>query len=220
MPLHTNYRFARLRALFSTATCGCALVVAGFFSSAVSAITLPELQQQLATQSLVRGDFELVRTMEMFSAPLQSAGHFLLAEQQGLHWQQTSPFPVSLVLTKNKLSQQFGDNAPQVVAADDNPMVFYFSHVFLSLFKGDTGQLNEQFDIALANTEENRWQLVLTPKSAPLNAVFQTIRLSGNEFIEQLTLTEIRGDVTDITFTNQRTAPVELTIEEQRAFQL
>ncbi|WP_299019760.1 outer membrane lipoprotein carrier protein LolA [uncultured Photobacterium sp.] len=219
MPAQTSYRFARLKLYVAACVLGFSSFIAGGFSPAVNAITLPQLQQQLSTQTLVRGDFEQVRKMEMFSAPLKSEGQFLLAQEQGLHWQQTQPFPVSLILTQNKLSQQFGDSKPQVVAAEQNPMVFYFSHVFLSLFKGDTSQLNEQFDIKLLDSgSEDKWLLVLTPKSAPLNAVFKTIRLTGDRFIEQLTLTEVRGDVTDITFSNQRTAPTELSENEQRAF--
>ncbi|MGF1692711.1 outer membrane lipoprotein carrier protein LolA [Photobacterium kagoshimensis] len=182
-------------------------------------ITLPELQQRLAKHSIVRGDFTQTRTMEMFSQPLVSQGHFLLTQQQGLVWQQTLPFPVNLTLTQDKLSQQFGDQPAQVMSASDNPMVFYFSHVFLSLFKGDTSQLMEQFDLALSE-QESGWQLVLVPKSAPLNAVFRDITINGDQHINQLRLNEVRGDNTQIDFSHQRTTPAALSAEEQRAFQL
>ncbi|WP_413466661.1 LolA family protein [Photobacterium sp.] len=193
-------------------------------SVSAQAISLPELQQQLSHQPIVRGDFEQTRKMEMFNQPLTSQGQFLLAEKQGLLWQQTVPFPVSLILTQDKLSQQVADQPAQVISASENPMVFYFSHVFLSLFKGDTSQLTDQFDMVLTDnaktsTKANQWQLVLTPKSAPLNAVFKTITINGQDYINNLTLTEIRGDITDITFSNQRAVPAELTAEEQRAFQ-
>nr|WP_245905410.1 outer membrane lipoprotein carrier protein LolA [Photobacterium lipolyticum] len=193
-------------------------------SVSAQAISLPGLQQQLSNQPIVRGDFEQSRKMEMFNQPLTSQGKFLLAEKQGLLWQQTTPFPVSLILTKDKLSQQFADQPAQVVSASENPMVFYFSHVFLSLFKGDTSQLTDQFDMVLTDNtkttaKESQWQLVLTPKSAPLNAILKTITINGQDYINHLTLTEIRGDITDITFSNQRTVPAELTSEEQRAFQ-
>ncbi|WP_281221944.1 outer membrane lipoprotein carrier protein LolA [Photobacterium sanguinicancri] len=182
-------------------------------------ITLSELQQQLAEHRLVRGDFTQTRTMEMFSQPLISQGQFLLTQQQGLLWQQTAPFPVKLTLTADKLSQQFGDQPAQVMSASDNPMVFYFSHVFLSLFKGDTSQLMEQFDLTLSE-QGNGWQLVLVPTSAPLNAVFRDITINGDQHINQLRLNEVRGDNTLIDFSHQRTTPAALSAEEQRAFQL
>ncbi|GAL02452.1 putative transmembrane protein [Photobacterium aphoticum] len=77
-------------------------------------LTLAALQQRLAAQTLVRGDFVQTRHMAMFNAPLVSSGHFLLAQDQGLQWQQTVPFLVSLILTQDKLSQQFADNPAQV----------------------------------------------------------------------------------------------------------
>ncbi|PSW22875.1 outer membrane lipoprotein carrier protein LolA [Photobacterium swingsii] len=183
------------------------------------AILLAKLQQQLAEHSLVRGNFTQTRTMEMFSQPLVSQGQFLLTQQQGLLWQQTAPFPVKLTLTADKLSQQFGDQPAQVMSASDNPMVFYFSHVFLSLFKGDTSQLMEQFDLTLSE-QDNEWQLVLVPTSAPLNAVFRNITIRGDQHINQLRLNEVRGDNTQIDFSHQRTTPAALSAEEQRAFQL
>nr|WP_229821507.1 outer membrane lipoprotein carrier protein LolA [Photobacterium aphoticum] len=189
-------------------------------------LSLADLQQRLAAQTLVRGDFVQTRHMAMFNAPLVSSGHFLLAQDQGLQWQQTVPFPVSLILTQDKLSQQFADSPAQVVDAKDNPMVFYFSHLFLSLFEGNTQQLTEQFTVSLTtpNAKEQadgaRWVLTLTPTAAPLNAVFEHIRLSGDQFIDQLILTEKRGDVTEIAFSHQTTIPATLSKEEQRAFQL
>lgn len=198
----------------------CLFGLAGTFTvSANAELTLPKLQQQLAEHTLVRGDFTQTRSMEMFSEPLVSQGEFLLTQQQGLLWQQTLPFPVKLTLTADKLSQQFGDQPAQVMSASDNPMVFYFSHVFLSLFKGDTSQLTEQFQLTLSK-KNSAWQLVLVPKSAPLNAVFRDITIIGDQHINQLRLNEVRGDNTLIDFSHQRTTPVVLSAEEQSAFKL
>ena len=110
-------------------------------SFSLSALTLEQLQQQLMTQEILRGDFTQSKTLQMFKHPLVSDGTFLLSHQQGLIWKQNNPFPVSLVLAKDKLSQQFSDQAPEIIEAKDNPMVFYFSHLFLSLFKGDLSSL-------------------------------------------------------------------------------
>ncbi|GAL02453.1 putative transmembrane protein [Photobacterium aphoticum] len=96
----------------------------------------------------------------------------------------------------------------------------------MSLFEGNTQQLTEQFTVSLTapNAKDQadgaRWVLTLTPTAAPLNAVFEHIRLSGDQFIDQLILTEKRGDVTEIAFSHQTTTPATLSKEEQRAFQL
>ena len=203
-----------------------AILCIAFACSSLSAqaMTLNELQQTLSTTKIVRGDFSQSRTMAMFNQPLISNGTFIIAANHGLWWHQTAPMTVSLVLTQDKLSQQFDDQPPQVMTADKNPMVFYFSHIFLALFNGDTSALDQQFNLAMTTLtpttdQKNKWQLVLTPKQDPLNKVFSTITLQGEKFINQLTLAEIRGDKTVITFSHQRTTPSTLTTEEQRVFQ-
>ncbi|MEZ8098956.1 LolA family protein [Vibrio bivalvicida] len=178
---------------------------------------LVSLQDQLAKHSIVRGEFTQLRHIEMFEQPLSSQGHFTLSKQQGLLWQQDVPFPVNLVLTEDKLRQTFSGQEPQVITANDNPMAFYFSHVFLAVFHGDTQALQQQFDIAFKVTSGD-WTITLTPKQAPLNAVFETITLVGNQNIDELTLREIRGDKTEILFSNQTHQPESLTDAEQAQF--
>ncbi|WP_019616228.1 outer membrane lipoprotein carrier protein LolA [Psychromonas ossibalaenae] len=188
------------------------------FSFSAQAVTLADVQQKLTTHSLLRGEFTQTKTMQMFNQPLVSKGKFLLQQDQGLLWKQVDPFSVSLVLVKDKLSQQFAEQAPEVIAAKDNPMVFYFSHLFLSLFKGDVDGLTEQFEMKLSEKGDN-WLLLLTPKSAPLNKVFANISIEGSEFIDVLVLNELSGDVSEIKFAQQTTTPNTLSKEEQRAFQ-
>ena len=145
-------------------------VVLTFFlccSFSLSALTLEQLQKQLMTQDILRGDFTQSKTLQMFNQPLLSEGSFLLSHQHGLIWKQSNPFPVSLVLAKDKLSQQVSDQPADIIEAKDNPMVFYFSHLFLSLFKGDLSSLEKQFTMSLSEDNNAGWLLNLTPKEAP-----------------------------------------------------
>ncbi|WP_105902246.1 outer membrane lipoprotein carrier protein LolA [Vibrio gangliei] len=182
--------------------------------------SIEQLQQQLASHAVVRGDFSQTRHMQMFDAPLTSQGQFLLSREHGLHWQQTTPFATTLILTQDSLSQQVGSEPAQVLKVSDNPMVFYFSHVFLSLFKGDTSQLTEQFTFEFQPQVNQAWQLRLLPKQAPLDKVFKQIVIEGKQDIDGIELQEIRGDRTDITFSNQTHQPETLTAAEQAAFNL
>lgn len=183
----------------------------------VAAITFDQLQQQLMEQPLLRGDFQQSKQLQMFNAPLISEGTFLLSHQKGLIWSQKTPFPVSLVLAKDKLRQQFDGQAAEVIEASDNPMVFYFSHLFLSLFKGDLHALESQFKMTLTE-QADTWSLQLTPKQAPLDKVFKNIVITGNEQIEKLTLLELSGDSSTIKFSNIRTQPSTISKTENDAF--
>ncbi|MEF1289572.1 LolA family protein [Vibrio sp. M260118] len=193
-----------------------ALVALSPFCQA-SVTDLESLQKQLAQHAIVRGDFTQLRHIEMFAEPLSSQGSFTLSKQMGLLWHQTTPFPVNLVLTEDKLRQTFAGQVPQVITAKDNPMAFYFSHVFLAVFHGDTDALKEQFEIEF-DTSAEQWTIELVPKQAPLNAVFETITLFGNEDIDGLTLQEVRGDKTEILFSNQTHQPESLNDAEKAQF--
>jgi len=191
------------------------ICVSPFVSAEVT--NLPSLQQQLAKSNIVRGDFTQSRHLEMFELPLTSQGRFTLSKSDGLLWQQNTPFPVNLVLTENKLRQTFSGQAPQIITAKENPMAFYFSHVFLDVFHGNTDALKAQFEMDFS-VSEGQWTLLLSPKQPPLNAVFKHIQLTGRDDIDKLELQELRGDKTEIQFSNQTSQPEELTDAEQAQF--
>ncbi|MEZ8067548.1 outer membrane lipoprotein carrier protein LolA [Vibrio sp. FF145] len=199
-------------------------------TNAVGSIT--ELQTVLSENSIVRGEFTQTRNMEMFAQPLTSQGTFLLDKSNGLLWTQATPFPVSLVLTDNKLSQRFADQPAKIITDKENPMAFYFSHIFLSVFHGDTQKLQEQFSLSFepataknsdesanSNSQDTRWTLTLKPKSAPMNAVFEAITLQGRGDIERIELREVRGDSTVIEFSQLRHLPEVLSDAEAQQFQ-
>ncbi|CAH6867124.1 putative transmembrane protein [Vibrio chagasii] len=189
--------------------------------------SISELQTVLSENSIVRGEFTQIRNMEMFAQPLTSQGTFLLDKSSGLLWTQTTPFPVNLVLTDNKLSQKFADQPAKIITDKENPMAFYFSHIFLSVFHGDTQKLQEQFSLSfqpatVQSSDHNTgsWTLTLKPKSAPMNAVFEAITLQGNGDIERIELKEIRGDGTVIEFSQLSHQPEVLSDAEAQQFQL
>lgn len=196
-----------------------ALSAASLFSTAMAQVTdLASLQTQLQRFEIVRGDFTQSRKIEMFAEPLSSQGTFLLDKAHGLLWQQSTPFPVNLVLTQDKLRQTFAGQSPQTITAKENPMAFYFSHIFLSVFHGDTEQLQSEFDLDFS-VQDEQWTLVLTPKGAPLNAVFKHITLQGQDDINALSLQEVRGDNTEIRFSAQTHEPQTLSQAEQAQFE-
>lgn len=229
--------FKRSRKYINIALIGLtAMMASGFVSAkensaAVSSIS--DLQTVLSANNIVRGEFTQTRNMEMFAQPLTSQGTFLLDKSNGLLWTQATPFPVSLVLTDNKLSQRFAEQPAKIITDKENPMAFYFSHIFLSVFHGDTQKLQEQFSLdfepatttntdesANASSQDTLWTLTLKPKSAPMNAVFEAITLQGKNDIERIELREIRGDSTVIEFSQLSHLPEVLSDAEAQQFQL
>ncbi|NOJ04028.1 outer membrane lipoprotein carrier protein LolA [Vibrio splendidus] len=229
--------FKRGRKQISIALLGLVSMMASHFAGAsentIAVGSISELQTVLSENSIVRGEFTQTRNMEMFAQPLTSQGTFLLDKSNGLLWTQATPFPVSLVLTDNKLSQRFADQPAKIITDQENPMAFYFSHIFLAVFHGDTQKLQEQFSLSFEpateqssdesaneSTEGTSWTLTLKPKSSPMNAVFEAITLQGNNDIERIELKEIRGDSTVIEFSQLSHQPEVLSDAEAQQFQL
>lgn len=229
--------FKRSRKHISIALLGLASMMASSFvianESTAMVGSITDLQTVLSANNIVRGEFTQTRNMEMFAQPLTSQGAFLLDKSNGLLWTQATPFPVSLVLTDNKLSQRFADQPAKVITDKENPMAFYFSHIFLSVFHGDTQRLQEQFSLSFepaieqssnasanSSSEDTRWTLTLKPKSAPMNTVFEAITLQGQNDIERIELREIRGDSTVIEFSQLSHLPEVLSDAEAQQFQL
>lgn len=187
-------------------------------SAAAHAVTLDDLQQRFASQPVVRADFSQLREIKGMAQPLKSSGELLIAQDKGLWWHQAKPFPLTLVLDDKRMVQVMNGQAPQIITADSNPQMFQFNHLMRALFQADRQVLEQNFSLDFSDLGQQKWQLVLTPKTSPLDKLFNTITLQGAEYLDVIKLNDRQGDNTDITLTNQRLAPASLTDEEQKRF--
>ncbi len=186
--------------------------------SSAHAVTLDQLQQRFASQPVIRAHFEQVRTIAGMAQPLVSRGELLIAQQQGLWWQQATPFPLTLILDDKRMVQSMSGQPPQVITADSNPQMFQFNHLLRALFQADEKVLRENFDLDFHDRGNNSWQLGLTPKAAPLNKIFNRIDLQGDRFLNRITLDDKQGDKTEIKLSNTRTEPAQLSDQERARF--
>lgn len=187
-------------------------------SAAAQAVTLDDLQQRFASQPVVRADFSQLREIKGMAQPLKSSGELLIEQDKGLWWHQAKPFPLTLVLDDKRMVQVMNGQAPQIITADSNPQMFQFNHLMRALFQADRQVLEQNFSLDFSDLGQQKWQLVLTPKTSPLDKLFNTITLQGAEYLDVIKLNDRQGDNTDITLTNQRLAPASLTDEEQKRF--
>ncbi|MCX0499772.1 outer membrane lipoprotein carrier protein LolA [Erwinia billingiae] len=187
-------------------------------SAAAQAVTLDDLQQRFASQPVVRADFSQLREIKGMAQPLKSSGELLIAQDKGLWWHQAKPFPLTLVLDDKRMVQVMNGQAPQIITADSNPQMFQFNHLMRALFQADRQVLEQNFSLDFSDLGQQKWQLVLTPKTSPLDKLFNTITLQGAEYLDAIKLNDRQGDNTDITLSNQRLTPASLTDEEQKRF--
>ncbi|MCV5959125.1 outer membrane lipoprotein carrier protein LolA, partial [Escherichia coli] len=119
------------------------------------------------------------RTIKDLPQPLRSQGQMLIARDQGLLWDQTSPFPMQLLLDDKRMVQVINGQPPQIITAENNPQMFQFNHLLRALFQADRKVLEQNFRVEFADKGEGRWTLRLMPTTTPLDKSFNTIDLAG-----------------------------------------
>jgi outer membrane lipoprotein-sorting protein len=189
-----------------------------FCTQAGAAITLEELQQRSSRHANIRAEFEQSRHISGLGQPLLSSGKVIISQQHGLWWNQLKPFPLTLLLTEQKMVQSVPNQPPQVITAASNPQMFQFNHLLTALFHADKATLEKNFTLELSSLPDNRWQLILQPKTTPLDKLFRKITLTGADFLQTIDIDDMQNDKSSIRFFNHKTTPQRLTDEESRLF--
>ncbi|MSI33602.1 outer membrane lipoprotein carrier protein LolA [Escherichia coli] len=193
-------------------------LLALLISPFVSALNLDDLQQRFTEQPVIRAHFDQTRTIKDLPQPLRSQGQMLIARDQGLLWDQTSPFPMQLLLEDKRMVQVINGQPPQIITAENNPQMFQFNHLLRALFQADRKVLEQNFRVEFADKGEGRWTLRLTPTTTPLDKIFNTIDLAGQTYLESIQLNDKQGDRTDIALTQHQLTPAQLTDDERQRF--
>jgi hypothetical protein len=164
---------------------------------------LQQVHKMLASTDNLSGNFKQVRKMQLLSDPLVSSGHFVLSKTKGLKWYQTTPFKSTLIVTASKIEQQLESSPPVVITKEQQPVVFSFTNIFLSVFNGDTKTVSEYFDITFTGNT-SRWNIILKPNSAPLNKAIASIEMSGGKYINYIAINETKNNQTIIRLYNAK----------------
>ncbi|WP_347253804.1 outer membrane lipoprotein carrier protein LolA [Leminorella grimontii] len=187
-------------------------------STAARAVTLGDLQQRFAQKTTLRAQFEQLRTISGMSQPLKSSGNLLISPEDGLVWNQSAPFAMTMLMNDVKMEQRISGQAPQIVTAQSHPQLFQFNSLLTALFHADRKALEQNFSLSFSDLGGGRWRLVLHPTTTPINKLFRQITLSGAEFLNEIQIEDMQGDGTHVRFFNQKTKPDALTPDEKRYF--
>ena len=194
------------------------LLLALLISPFVSAMTLDTLQQRFTEQPVIRAHFDQTRTIKDLPQPLRSQGTMLIARDRGLLWDQTSPFPMQLLLDDKRMVQAINGQPPQTITAENNPQMFQFNHLLRALFQADRAVLEQNFRVDFKDQGAGRWTLSLTPTTTPLDKIFATIDLAGKDYLQRIVLNDKQGDRTDIVLSQHQLTPAQLTDDERQRF--
>lgn len=159
------------------------------------------VEQQLSKAKTLSGDFTQIRKMKLLSAPLISKGHFVLSKSQGLQWVQTTPFQSTLIVTANKIEQRIENTPPTIMTREEQPIVFSFTSIFLSIFNGDSKSIQSYFKIYFSGNI-NKWDIELKPIDPLLQKAITSIEMSGGKYIHAITINETKQNLMTMRFSN------------------
>lgn len=180
--------------------------------TAETLLTLEAVTARLSEPDVLRGRYSQTRMIAVLSRPLESSGKFILSER-GLHWQQEEPFISVLIADGERLAQRVADGPLISIDSAEQPIVLSFSRIFLSIFRGDHGELEDNFSIQF-ETHDDVWEIGLTPIGFPLSEAINKIMLRGREHIDQLSVFSRSSDEMTINFFDLGTRPEQLTEHE------
>lgn len=177
----------------------------------------PELMaavQRMASANRVRSEFRQTKTLKLLRRPLLSEGQMLFDRQHGLCWSIESPVKSELVVTPDRIVQ--GGNS---ITAQTNPVAFGFAQTFFRVLTGDLQTLQQQFEVFFESAD-GPWEIGLVPRDGQLQAVLQSIVLSGSDDLDSVNIADHAGDVTTMEFFQRRTGGAELSAPERSCFDL
>lgn len=190
--------------LIAAAILMCLPALAAERDSNVSAI-----RDRLADHTVICGDFTQSKYLQALSRPLVSKGRFVLSEEDGVLWHVVEPFPAKVMIQGDTLVRWNESGVPQPVNLSQAPLFRTLSQVIMAVFTGDFDLLRQTFDLE-SNLSPSLWTLELTPRSASLAAVVTDVQVSGQRYVDELTIAEAYGDQTHLSFTNMMTQSCEL----------
>ncbi len=166
--------------------------------------------------TILRGEFEQIRTLKGFRNPLKSEGRFLISKADGVIWQNIKPFPSQIMISNTGKIVNLSNKNPGLKNNNKKPNPG-MNKIMLALLSGNQADMAKYFKIE--RTESNGiWTLQLQPKGG-MARVFSHIEIKGDRHIKQVLMQEKSGDQTELHFSALSEVPNTLTPEEKNYFE-
>jgi hypothetical protein len=149
------------------------------------------------------GRFVQERYLRGLTAPLKTAGDFVVAPAVGIIWRIDQPVPSVTVITAAGM-RRITDGDVQRLASSKVPA---YAHMYASLDDAITGNwaaLRQDFTVAYTG-DRHAWRVILTPlqSAGSLSAHLTSVILTGGGRIDTVEINHSDGDSEHVTFLNQ-----------------
>ena len=170
--------------------------------------------QKLQKNKLLRSRFTQERRLKILTKPLISEGQLNYFSGKGIIWEIETPIKSKVIISQNKITEINLNENPV-----SRPNLGGIYTALDALFNGNKGIINKNFTINYDGSIKN-WHIELTPKFAPLNKIFKTIEMHGENQIKRITLNDNNQDSTVITLGSVQANPQAITSAEEAYFAL
>lgn len=182
-----------------------------------TAQNLAKISSQLSKNTKLCADFVQEKSLKVLNRPLISNGRMISLANRGVLWEVTTPFPSKVLVKETEMINWAEDGTKTHSSYARSPLFSALTQVFFAMFTGNLDKLETPFTM-ISNISEDAWQLNLTPTGPKLAKVISSIRVTGQEYVEEITIAEVRGDTTKISFHNITSDNCQLRKVEEASF--
>lgn len=187
----------------------------GFAEASTPPAWLSEAGRRLDASEVLRGEFEQSKSIKGFKKPLVSRGQFVVARGQGIQWVTLTPFPSTLVVTRERLTT-ITDGGTQQIDVRKEPGLRAINDLLLAVLGGDLQALYDRFQVEGGLQGAQGWRMTLVPREASLARFVSRIEMEGDRHVQFVRLSEASGDENRIRFGKQ--VSTGLTPAESKRF--
>ena len=141
--------------------------------------------------------FQEDKRIALLARPLHTSGAIYYARDRGIVRETRTPRPERVVVTRTALRIRKGDHVEDI-PLDKSKDLRAFALIFPTILRGDRGELERSFDIALYGSAAAWWALAFTPRAESMRALLRRVVVFGNkDQLVALQIVEASGDTTD-----------------------
>lgn len=174
------------------------IITLALFSHVALALDLTSLQQRLHAQQNFSAELSQSKTLNGWNKPLQASGVMACTQEHGVLYFLQRPINASYWLQADQIQVREGSAPLRVMTTAQMPWLSGITQLFSASVSGDWARLQQQFNVVMVKSDDRDWRIELTPLAAPLNAALQSVQVSGGSQIEQIVITDKKGDRTQI----------------------
>lgn len=168
-------------------------------SVANAGLTFTELKQLTADSVVLEGQFQQEKYLNALDASIISSGYFVYQKNKKLRWVTVKPIENELIMTPVSLINKQGGKELVKIDFSDSPTASLLNEILFSLLTANWETLSTLFSVSGMH-DGTKWQAVLNPVNDIALQLVEKVDLSGGERLRAITLYELTGDQTIITF--------------------